>query len=383
MKLLRIDFGERSYDIYIEGGSIKRAAEIFGIADRKAFILTDSGVPSRYAKDIAESFSDARVFTVPSGEGSKSLSVFSKVCSEMLEAGIGRGDVCIACGGGVVGDLAGFAAATFMRGIDFYNVPTTLLSMVDSSVGGKTAVNHGGVKNVIGAFYQPRGVLIDKDVLSTLPRREFAGGMAEIIKMAATSDAELFSLLENSDIECLYGSGDESSEGYDADGEKNRAAKIVDKAKKSNEYQTHKTTRKIDIEDVILSALKIKKSVVESDEREGGYRKILNFGHTFGHAVEAATSMKRYNHGECVAIGMMAVTKGSVRYRLGDILKRFGLPISADVDISEAVKYISEDKKRDGTYIDAIIVDEIGNGRIARMPISDFISLVTEGTEDH
>lgn len=373
MKQLKIDLGEKGYNIYIERGLRRSMARLFNIGDRRAFILTDSGVPSEYAREVACGFSEAYIYTVPSGEGAKSLSVFSDVCSEMLRLGIGRGDVCIACGGGVVGDLAGFAAATFMRGIDFYNVPTTLLSMVDSSIGGKTAVNHDGVKNIIGAFYQPRGVLIDTEVLSTLQRRQLCSGMAEIIKMAMTSDGELFSMLEGlGDARVLSDIDDEAA----LDTDDKALSGIDDEATSGKDSRTILGMDNDVLEDIILRALRIKKQVVEADEREAGLRKVLNFGHTFGHAVEAATSLGRYNHGECVAIGMMAVTSGEVRKRLSALLKKFDLPVTADADIEEILPYVASDKKRVGGDIDAVFVERIGDFDIRRMAISNFEKLV-------
>jgi 3-dehydroquinate synthase len=248
--------------------------------------------------------------------------------------GFGRGDVILAVGGGVVGDLSGFVAASYMRGIDFYNIPTTILSMVDSSIGGKTAVNHGGVKNIIGAFYQPKGVLIDIDTLKTLPERHKANGIAEAIKMAATFDKELFSLLEeNSAIEDV-------------------------------------------LEEVIIKSIRIKRGVVEADEREGGIRKILNFGHTFGHAVEAATNMGELYHGECVAIGMMAVSEGEAQKRLERLLKKYNLPTEYRGDVDEALKLIKSDKKRTGELIDAIFAPEIGRAEIRKVSIEDFSETV-------
>ncbi len=338
MKKLRVAFGDRSYDIIIEKGSRSKLAEIFGIEKRRAFIVTDSGVPSEYAMDVANGFDQAEIYTVPMGEVSKSLDVFGKISARMLEIGITRSDVCIAVGGGVVGDLCGFVAASYMRGIDFYNMPTTLLSMVDSSIGGKTAINHAGVKNIIGAFYQPKGVLIDCETLSSLPKKHMAGGMAEAIKMAMTSDKDLFGIFEN----------------FNKDD--------------------------IDIETVILRSLMIKKRVVEEDEREGGLRKILNFGHTYGHAVEAASEMSILCHGECVAIGMMAVCDGDVRERLAAVLKKFDLPTSYFGDQKDALLLISTDKKRHGSYIDAILVSEIGNCEIKKMSLDEFSELVKKNT---
>lgn len=334
MKKLDVAFGERSYDILIEKGALASMADLFGIENKHAFIITDNGVPEEYARAVASGFKDSHIYTVNQGEGAKSLEIYGKISERMLELGMTRSDICVAVGGGVVGDLTGFVAATYMRGVDFYNVPTTLLSMVDSSVGGKTAVNHGGVKNIIGAFYQPKGVLIDVDTLKTLPKRHKSAGFAESIKMAATFDKELFSLLETS----------ESLDDI--------------------------------LEMVITRSVKIKRNVVESDEREGGIRKILNFGHTFGHAVEAATNMEELYHGECVAIGMMAVSSGEVRDRLFSVLKKYDLPTEYKGDLDEALELIKSDKKRQGDMIDAIFAPEIGRAEIRRIGIDDFSDIV-------
>ncbi|MBR3936018.1 MAG: 3-dehydroquinate synthase, partial [Oscillospiraceae bacterium] len=166
-----------NYDITIERGVLKRAGEIINL-DRRVLIVTDSGVPEEYAKTVADQCKAPFVITVPMGEESKSLGTFEKLCAAMLEHGFDRSDCVVAVGGGVVGDLSGFAAASYMRGIDFYNIPTTVLSQVDSSVGGKTAVNFGKIKNIIGAFYQPKAVLIDPDTLKTLSERHFSNGLA-------------------------------------------------------------------------------------------------------------------------------------------------------------------------------------------------------------
>ena len=195
MTTLHMNLGEHSYDIFVGHGLLSHAGEYFNLA-RRVFIVTDDGVPGEYAKKIADCAAVAKIVTVPSGEGSKSIEVYSRLLSEMSEFGLTRTDCAVAVGGGVVGDLTGFAAASYMRGIDFYNVPTTLLSQVDSSIGGKCAVNHAGVKNIVGAFHQPRGVIVDIDTLKTLPERQIFAGLAESVKMALTSDKELFSIIE-------------------------------------------------------------------------------------------------------------------------------------------------------------------------------------------
>ena len=330
--IISVCLGDRSYNIHIKQNSLEEMAEIFEIAKKRAFIITDNGVPEEYAKAVASGFDSSYIYTAESREGAKSLDVVGDICAKMIEIGITRSDICVAVGGGVVGDLTGFVAASYMRGVDFYNVPTTLLSMVDSSIGGKTAVNHGGVKNIIGAFHQPRGVLIDTSTLDTLSERHKANGIAESIKIAATSNSELFSILENSDGN--------------------------------------------DLENIIIESLKIKKAIVEEDEREGGIRKILNFGHTFGHAVEAATNMEELYHGECVAIGMMALTSGDVRKRLCKVLKKYNLPTEYTGDIYAAIGLITSDKKRSGDMIDAVFAPEIGEGEIKRIKVSDLEKII-------
>ncbi|MBQ7325921.1 MAG: 3-dehydroquinate synthase [Clostridia bacterium] len=333
MTTLHLDLGERGYDINIGRGLLGKADELFSL-DRRVLIVTDSGVPREYAERASALCREARIVTVEEGEGSKSFAYLDMLCRAMLDFGMTRSDCVLAVGGGVVGDLAGFAAATFMRGIDFYNIPTTLLSQVDSSIGGKTAINLGGVKNIVGAFYQPRGVIIDPNVLKTLTKRQLSAGLAEAIKMSLTSDKELFELIEGGDTER-------------------------------------------NIEEIITRSLLIKKAVVEADEREGGLRRILNLGHSFGHGIEAAAGGKLY-HGECVAIGMTVVCSEAVKARLVPLLERVGLPTCYEGNIDEALSYISHDKKCDGGSISVVFVDEIGSYRIEKMTVANFISHVCE-----
>ena len=337
MKKLEVSLGERSYNILIDKGSIANMASLFGIGHKRAFIVTDSGVPKKYAEAVASGFNSSYIYTINEGEESKSIKTFGEVLAKMLEFGMTRVDVCVAVGGGVVGDLCGFAAASYMRGVDFYNVPTTTLSMVDSSIGGKTAVNHCGVKNIVGAFYQPKGVLIDTDTLATLDKRQWTSGLAESIKMAMTSDKELFEILEGQ--EDIYAN----------------------------------------IEDIVIRSLMIKKAVVEADEREGGIRKILNFGHTYGHAVEADAELRGYYHGECVAIGMVAVSSGKVKDRLVAVLNKYSLPTEYKDDDGRALAFISKDKKCKGDKIDIILVPKIGKYEIKSMKIEEFAKLIKTG----
>lgn len=365
MKKIHLELAERSYDILIERGLLSRANEYFDL-DRRVLILTDSGVPAEYAKTVASLCAEAKIVTVPTGENSKSIEVLSEVLSEMARFGLTRSDCAVAVGGGVVGDLCGFAAASYMRGIDFYNIPTTVLSQVDSSIGGKVAINHAGIKNLVGAFYQPRGVLIDSDLLRTLPKRQISNGLAESVKMALISDAELFSLFER-----------------EAVSEEN-------------------------IDEVIFRSLMIKKAVVEADEREGGIRKILNFGHTFGHGVEALSELlhscseplcdaqplsekddigksfencsqtdkkdpdRALYHGECVAIGMTVACSEKVLARLVPVLSSLGLPYKFNGDTEKALSFISHDKKCEGDSLSVVLVDEIGMGKIEKITVADF-----------
>ena len=191
--MIRMELGKNSYNIEIERGSLFKAGKFLNLK-RKVLILTDEGVPITYAETVATQCKEAYIKVVPQGEGSKSLQTAEEILTEMLNYQFSRKDCVVSVGGGVVGDLGGFVASLYMRGIDFYNIPTTVLSQVDSSIGGKTAVNLSGIKNIIGAFYQPKAVLIDPDTLRSLPERQIVNGLIEAIKMGATSDKELFDL---------------------------------------------------------------------------------------------------------------------------------------------------------------------------------------------
>ncbi len=330
---LHLNLPTGGYPIYMERGALDRAGEFLSL-NRKVLVVTDSGVPAEYAKRIAAQCQEAHIITVPEGEGSKSFSTLEVLLNKMLDAGFTRTDCVVAVGGGVVGDLSGFAASTFLRGIDFYNIPTTVLSQVDSSIGGKVAVNFGGVKNVVGAFYQPKAVIVDPNVLATLSKRQIANGLAEAVKMALTSDAELFELFERGD-----------------------------------------TVENIDT--VIERSLLIKKAVVEEDEKEKGLRRILNFGHTLGHGIEAASKGKLY-HGECVALGMLPVCAPDVRARLVDVLRSLGLPTKTEGDLTTILNFTAHDKKCEGASVNAVFVDRVGSYRIEKMPLTDWQSYIRE-----
>lgn len=332
MATLHLNLDERGYDISIGRGILGLANRYFNL-ERRVFIITDDGVPSEYSDTVKKLCKEAMVFTVGQGEGSKSIAIYEKVLSEMLEFGMTRADCVVAVGGGVVGDLAGFVSASYMRGIDFYNIPTTLLSQVDSSIGGKTALNLGGVKNIVGAFYHPKGVLIDVDTLKTLPERQFKNGLCEVVKMAATCDKELFQFIENSDF------GRE------------------------------------DIEKIIVGALKIKKSVVEADERETGLRRVLNFGHTLGHAIEVNSD---YYHGECVGIGMLPFSTSEARDRIENLLKKVGLPTEYK-GVNSLSEHMKMDKKAEGDGIFCVFVDKIGSFEIKKITFDELEKIIEEG----
>jgi 3-dehydroquinate synthase len=311
----------------IERGGLSRAAEVMVLTGRRVCIVTDTGVPAAYADAIARQCESPVVFRFEAGESHKTMETLTELLTFLIENNFDRRDAIVAVGGGVVSDLAGFAAAIYMRGIDFYTVPTTLLAMVDASVGGKTAVDFESYKNIIGAFWQPRAVLIDPETLDTLPHRRISDGLAEVIKMAATSDAALFETLEKVDL-------------LPAEGEP--------------------LSREID--DIIARALAIKMAVVEQDEREVGLRRVLNFGHTLGHAIESLAGLGERYHGECVALGMIPMCAPEVRARLIPLLSRCGLPTSLDVlpAREDVLRAIGHDKKARGEKIAAVVVPRVG-----------------------
>lgn len=322
------------YNIIIERGSINSLPEYCN-TDKKALIVTDSGVPFEYAEAVSKQFKKVVIKVIPQGEKSKSFDTYKQLLEVLNENAFSRADCVVAVGGGVVGDLSGFTAATYMRGIDFYNIPTTLLSQVDSSIGGKTAIDFCGYKNTVGAFYQPKAVIIDPDVLKTLSKRQFNNGLAESIKMAATSDKELFELIENNDAEDT-------------------------------------------IDTVIERSLKIKKAVVEEDEKELGLRKVLNFGHTAGHAIETAAGLSDFLHGECVSMGMLAFSSNDARERLIKVLKKYNLPVKFDFSTDEMLSALRHDKKAKGDGVNVVFVNEIGSFEFKFLTFKELEILVKE-----
>lgn len=325
-----VSLAERSYDIKIGSGLIEQATQF--VTDRggarHVVVVTDDNVDPLYGDPLADRFIEAgveaHVLVVEAGETSKSTDVAADLWETMLDEGCDRQTVIVAVGGGVVGDIAGFVAATFARGLRFFQVPTTLLAQVDSSVGGKTGVNLPGGKNMVGCFWQPEGVLIDTDVLGTLPDREYRAGLAEVVKYGVILDEAFFSFLE-----------------AEADAIMARDPVALRK--------------------VIERSCQLKADVVEADELEqSGQRAKLNYGHTFGHALEAATGYSELLHGEAVAIGMVCGSRlaeamgridAEATRRQIELLKRFGLPVDMPegLDLDEVSSLMWRDKKvRDG-----------------------------------
>ena len=331
--IIPLNLGEKSYDIILERGALKKVKELLGIAaDRKVLIVTDSGMPTEYVSTVSASFENCSVFTFPQGEASKNFDTYRQICERLMELPSTRKDAVIAVGGGVTGDMAGFAAATYMRGIDFYNIPTTLLSQVDSSIGGKTAIDLGRIKNIIGAFHQPKRVIIDPDVLSTLPVRHLKNGLAEAMKMGLTMDKELFEIFEKGEAEER-------------------------------------------IDEVIERSLLVKKRVVEEDEKETGLRKVLNFGHTVGHGIEASAFGELY-HGECVALGMIPMCGDGIKDRVISALEKAGLPVSYPFDREKVREALSHDKKSDTKGITAVFCREIGTFEFINTDTEELMKLI-------
>lgn len=326
MPNLTVKTEKGTYPITVERGALCRIGEYLSLS-RRVLIVTDDGVPAVYADAVVRASKDPTLVTLPRGEATKSFASLEKLATVMLRAGFTRHDCVVAVGGGVIGDLAGFAAATYMRGIDFYNIPTTLLSQVDSSIGGKVAVNLDGIKNAVGAFYPPSAVVIDPDVLTTLPERQISAGLTEALKMSVTHDEALFSLFETG-------------------------------------------VAKDRIDDVILAALSIKKAVVEEDEKETSLRRVLNFGHTVGHGIEALAGLDADKecgaglyHGECVALGMLPMCGDRLRARLLPILSGLGLPTDCALPMNSVLDAMMHDKKAASDGIQSVLSDEVGDFR--------------------
>ena len=324
---MNIQLAERTSRIYIER-DCRLHLEKYISLDCKVMVITDEGVPKQYHEEVLKQCKNGYLFVAKQGEETKSLEVYEQILQKLLALDFSRKDLIIALGGGVIGDLSGFVAGTFKRGMRFASIPTTTLSQIDSSIGGKVAVNMGEVKNVVGTFYHPEAVLIDLNTLATLSERHYHNGLVEAVKAGLIGDAELFELFEKTE-----------------DIEK-------------------------DLEEIIIRALKVKKNVVEQDEKEENLRKILNFGHTIGHAIESIYHLEGYYHGECVGIGMMMILeKEEIWERLRKVLCKLNVPLSADYDVEEVIHFIKKDKKANGKYVTVVQVDKVGEAKLLPIEI--------------
>lgn len=345
METVRVDLGERSYNIVIDSGILPNIGErIKGFDFSKVAVISNPTVFNLYGDVVINSLKNAGFeplhVIIPDGEEYKNYSQTYQILTELLKNKLDRKSCLIALGGGVIGDITGFVASIYMRGIDFIQVPTTLLSQVDSSVGGKTGVNHELGKNMIGTFYQPRLVWIDIDTLKTLPKREILCGIAEIIKYGVIWDEELFNFMENRRDEILNLNMD--------------ALKFI-----------------------IKRSCEIKAEVVSRDEREAGLRTILNYGHTIGHAIETETGYSRFLHGEAIAIGMnleawlseiMGFLDKKDALKIKAVIDSYGLPseLPADLNADKLISHMKRDKKVEAGEMKFILPEKIGKVKIQK-----------------
>src|SRR5579863_1679309 len=351
MQTLSVNLGERSYPILIGSGLLQSAAVASHIPAGELLLVSNTVVAPLYAERLKAALPGRRLIELilPDGEQHKSLSSASRMFDVMIANRLGRDAVVVALGGGVIGDLAGFVAACYQRGVNFVQVPSTLLADVDSSVGGKTAVNHPGGKNMIGAFHQPRAVIIDTDLLVSLPAREFRAGLAEVIKYGLIWDGAFFAWLE-----------------AHIDG-------LLARDPAALEYAIHRSCQ-------------IKAELVSHDEREQGERALLNLGHTFGHAIEAATGYVEWLHGEAVGLGLVLAADLSQRLGLLDaadlrrlvaLLKRTGLPVDAPrIGAERAFDYMRIDKKVKAGRVRLVLLHGIGTA----VTTGDYSDSALQGT---
>ena len=355
MQSFRVNLGVNSHDVHIAAGALDRLGELArgaGLNSTRAAVITDTNVARLYASRAAASMAaagfDAEIIEVAAGEASKSIATLESVFNRLVDAQLDRASAIFALGGGVVGDLAGFAAATYLRGLPLVQVPTTLVAQVDSALGGKTAVNHSAAKNLIGAFYQPRLIVADAATLATLPQREFREGLAEVIKYGAILDAPLVAMLEHN-------------------------------------LQAILARDPAHLEAIVERSLRHKSFVVERDEREGGLRKILNFGHTIGHALEASSGYGNYLHGEAVAIGMVAAAGLSTAYagfsadeasRLERLIENAGLPTGMPQGWlgAEFMRALRLDKKRAGDSVEFVLLDRLGHALTRKLSFDEIVA---------
>lgn len=355
MKHIHVELGKDSYEIHIENGLLDRAGEYIRSLTKAetVAVITDNVLEPLYGKRLEYSLQQAGFRTgcivIPAGEASKNANQLLDIYQKLSDLGITRSDMIITFGGGVVGDLGGFAAATFLRGVPFVQIATSIIAQVDSSVGGKVAIDLPSGKNQAGAFYQPKAVLIDPDLLQILPERFVRDGLGEVIKYGCIRDARLFALLETLDEHSIGSHWDE----------------------------------------IIETCCRIKADVVEHDVYDTGERMILNFGHTIGHAIERLYGFGHYTHGEGVAIGMalltarteeLGLTEPGTARRLTAILKRYHLPYTVDASAADLLPYIGHDKKKRGSHMTLIILNRIGSCRLLPVELADIPTYITGGS---
>ena len=328
MKTIHVSLSSNSYDIHVEPGLLQKIDSFLDVS--KSYVLiTDDFIPKKYQDSITSKLLNYLVIEVPVGEASKSMEMASYVVDTMIEEGVTRDSIILALGGGVIGDLAGFVASVYMRGIDYIQIPTTLLSQIDSSVGGKVAVNSTQMKNAIGSFYQPKMVLVDTTTLKTLSPRQFNSGMAEMIKYGVIKSSSLFNSLLKEPI------NDSNLLSY------------------------------------IVQCIDIKREIVEKDVFDTGIRQVLNYGHTIGHAIEQA-SQYEILHGEAIAIGMLLMAKDYNYYKqLEEVLHKYNLPTSFEYDKTQLLSYIKTDKKAQKNTLNIVLVEEVGNGFVKTIKIDE------------
>ena len=333
-KKIKINIPNSAYTITLGSNLLKDVDKYFDV-NRKILIVTDDNIPKKYIKTVKDRIKESYILIIRQRKKSKNFTNYQKILQKLIKHSFTRHDAVIAIGGGVIGDMAAFAASTYMRGIDFYNIPTTLLSQVDSSIGGKTAIDYMDVKNIIGTFYQPKAVLIDTDTLKSLPERQLSNGMVESIKMAATFDKKFFNYLKTT-------------------------PDILENAN-----------------NIVYNSLKIKKAVVEKDEKEKCLRKVLNFGHTIGHAIEESLNLK-YLHGECVGVGMLYFSSEKVKIEIENILANYKLPTKLKFDKNKVLKLVAHDKKSNNDTISIIYVNKIGTYKIEKLTIQQINGILNK-----
>ena len=355
METIHVELGKNSYDISIQKGILDllgpAVKELTGA--QKIGIITDDVVDTLYGQRLENALQAVGIeghrIVFKAGEASKNMTVLAEVYDQLSTSGVTRSDAIITLGGGVPGDLGGFAAATFLRGVPFIQIPTTILAQVDSSVGGKVAVDLPSGKNLAGSFYQPKAVFIDPDLLQTLSPRIIHDGLAEVIKYGCIRDSHLFHLFEDL-------AGDEGLPEH--------------------------------WEEIIKICCTIKARIVEKDEFDTGERMLLNFGHTIGHAAEKYYGYGTYTHGEAVAAGMavltaqtekMGLTRAGTAQRICQVLQKFDLPVTLDAPVESLLKYIGHDKKKRGKNVTLIILDDIGAGRLLPVAAADLPSYIVKG----